>query len=370
MATKAEESQIWQRIEKAVKYREIPVGNLSRETVITDAIQASLDAINSIEWTGRYTQPGHSVRQIKPLLHGALQIGSDKRPHLVTIDTDSVHPNLPTEYDTESIEDIRGYWLEGWILAIAGRLDSSTGVMNYSELLNAPLVWNAYLSASAYLATKEAFVPISDLQKIDAAIENAETAASNAEDTDNTLSERLRKFESEASAQEQKLEAVVSRAEAFADYKKLYDYFGNKAWWHTLNFWLFLLTFFAGASSLGALVWWYRAEIIPLLPTISSSGFEIGKTIIIAAPALVAIWFLRVFLRLSMLNLRLKEDAQNRQVLLQTLAALEDDDGDKIGEKERVVAYSAIFRSSLPDQSDLDISNPTIADIAGMFKKG
>ena len=46
-------------------------------------------------------------------------------------------------------------------------------------------------------------------------------------------------------------------------------------------------------------------------------------------------------------------------------SALEQDQNMTFEGRTREIAYTAIFRSSLPEQSDLDVKNPTIMDLIG-----
>ena len=172
----------------------------------------------------------------------------------------------------------------------------------------------------------------------------------------------------ELSNQKDRFEEIYARAKAFAKYEQLDKYFAKKMSDHKkLHYnWLIL---FVGIIALSlSVVWDGRDAISGWLPTWTKEEFTFGKSVLLIAPFLGVSWVLRICMRLSMLNLQLSEDAGNKTVLLRTLAALESDDTTTVEKEQRLVAYNAIFRSSLPDNSNLDIAQPGIAELAKFGK--
>lgn len=168
--------------------------------------------------------------------------------------------------------------------------------------------------------------------------------------------------------QNTRFQEVYNHAKTFAKYEQLDNYFAKKMsahkglhhWWLIAFVGVIGVSLFAVAAGSDTISGW--------LPTWTTEKFTFGKSILLIAPFLGVSWILRICLRLSMLNLQLSEDADNKTVLLRTLAALESDDITKLEKEQRLVAYNAIFRSSLPNNSNLDIAQPSIGELAKLGK--
>lgn len=165
----------------------------------------------------------------------------------------------------------------------------------------------------------------------------------------------------------EKLADIMKRAEEFAKYKALDNYFETKSRNHYIQFGVWLALFIGSLIGICVCFVVFYDKIEPLLPHITANNFNLGSSVLIIATTLMVAWILRVFIRLAMLNLQLAEDASNRTVLIRTLAALESESGD-LPKEQKIIAYNAIFRASLSDNSNLDVAQPTLGDLSGLFK--
>ena len=93
----------------------------------------------------------------------------------------------------------------------------------------------------------------------------------------------------------------------------------------------------------------------------------LSRIILVSFPLGMLLWVLRAFLRLSMLNMSLREDAAQRRVMIQTYVNLVSA-GSINDDRDRALILSAIFRP-LPGEQEADVSQPTLADLMAMGGK-
>lgn len=166
-----------------------------------------------------------------------------------------------------------------------------------------------------------------------------------------------------------KLADIIKRAEEFAKYKALDGYFEKKAADHRIRFGVWLSLFIGSLIAVVYYITKYNDEIKPMLPSFNNGAFSLGSSAFVIAITLAIVWMLRVFIRLAMLNLQLGEDASNRTVLIRTLAALESESKtDGLPNEQKIIAYNAIFRASLSDNSNLDVAQPSLGDLSGLMR--
>lgn len=82
---------------------------------------------------------------------------------------------------------------------------------------------------------------------------------------------------------------------------------------------------------------------------------------LLSVPVLALAWFLRLMAKLLLQNVRLAQDADQRQAMISTYLALLADEKKPITEKERVLALAALFRPL--DGTQDEIAPPTVLDL-------
>lgn len=107
----------------------------------------------------------------------------------------------------------------------------------------------------------------------------------------------------------------------------------------------------------------HGVELLGMLPKSNDGTIGLGGIAVLTIPAAGVAWGLRIFTRLFTHQLEMATDAAQRQTMITTYLALNNDPAAQLGDDERILILNAIFRPSEIKGSG-DAPPPNLMDLA------
>lgn len=126
-------------------------------------------------------------------------------------------------------------------------------------------------------------------------------------------------------------------------------YWNDKRWRHAWVAWISLAIFIIAVASFAVLSYKFRFDVLEIakLGRIVKNGsveYDFAVYVLLAFPLFLAVWLLRLIVRIFVQNLELQTDASERTAMVKTFLALMKD-GEKVKQEDRAIVLHALFRS-------------------------